>query len=276
MFIQDIPLGIMPIRSSQSYCAKLVGETEENEKALAVLQAFQQYERDNLNEIVASAIHDIAQDMAWYGHSAFEILALKEDAQVRLQPFTPKYLFRVGLVYLQVIPRADRDFWGRSISILSARDVWLISMPPELGGSSEYRRILKMLHRGDRIAPRFWKLDLERGIVTGAFDFSEYRRETEICEARATRNWGWARRDFSGRNWTEFALFNRLMTFRWAQATLREHIVSELNALFVRLSIKTKIQVFGLPSSSDVLRLRDEMTKGRISYAKASDGSSID
>jgi hypothetical protein len=42
----------------------------------------------------------------------------------------------------------------------------------------------------------------------------------------------------------------------------------ELNALFVRLSIKTKLQVFGLPSSSDVLRLRDEMTKGRISTRK--------
>jgi hypothetical protein len=277
MFIQDIPLGIMPMRSSQmkGYCAKLVGETEDNEKALALLQSFQEYERHDLNEIVASAIHEISQDMAWYGRSAFEIIASDEDLQVRLQQFTPASLFRVGLVYLQIIPRGDRDFWGRSMSILPTRDVWVISMPSKLGGVSGYRKILRMLRRGDRMAPRFWQADLERGIVSRVFDFSEYRRETEICEARATRGWGWTRRDFSGRNWTEFALFHRLMTFRWAQAILREHIVSELNALFPRLSIKSKLEIFGLPSSADVSRLRNDMTEGRISYAKASDACSI-
>lgn len=148
-------------------------------------------------------------------------------------------------------------------------------MPRELGGASHYRKLLKNLRRGSRMAPRFWQQDLERGVVTPAFDFSEYRRETEICEVRATRNWGWTRRDFSGKNWTEFALFYRLMTFRWAQATLREHIISELNALFERLLIKTHLTVVGLPSSTEVLNLRREMAEGRISYAKASEVSAL-
>jgi len=277
MFIEDVPLGIMPIRSSQmkGYSAELVGKAKDNERALAVLQSFQEYERHDLNEIVASAIHEISQDMAWHGRSAFEIIVSDGDPQVRLERFTPLRLLRVGLMYLQIIPRGDRKFWKRSISILSARDVWLISVPSELGGTHKYRKILKMLRRGDRMAPGFWQRDLAEGTVTGAFDFSEYRRETEICEARATRTWGWTRRDFSGRNWTEFALFYRLMTFRWAQAILREHIVSELNSLFQRLSIEIELQVFGLPSSADVSRLRNAMTEGRISYAKAIDASSI-
>jgi hypothetical protein len=139
----------------------------------------------------------------------------------------------------------------------------------------KYRRALQTLHQGSRTAPRFWQEDLARGTITRAFNFSEYRRETEICEARATRRWGWTRRDFIGNNWTEFALFYRLITFRWAQAILREHIVSELNSLFARLSIRSHLQLVGLPSANDVLQLRNAMIEGHVSYAKASEASSI-
>ena len=132
-----------------------------------------------------------------------------------------------------------------------------------------------MLRYSERMGPPFWRRDLEAGTITSAFDFSEYRRETDLCEAASTKRWGWARRDFSGQNWTEFALFYRLMTFRWAQAILREHVVSEVNGLFPRLSITSKLEVSGLPSSSEIVRLRNEMAEGRISYAKASDACSI-
>jgi hypothetical protein len=277
MFIEDIHLGIMPIRSSEmrGYSAKFAGSPEDSERALALIRSFQQYDWHRQNEIVASAIHEISRDMAWYGRAAFEIILSDAAPRIRLQSFTPLRLFRLGPMYLQLIPRGDRDFWKRSTSRLFASDVWLISIPKELGGPFNYRRILRTLRRGHRAAPAFWRRDLERGTPTRGFDFLEYRRETEICEARATKSWGWNRRDFSGKNWTEFTLFYRLMTFRWAQATLREHIISELNLLFARLSINAQLQVVGLPSSMDILKLRNEMTEGRISYSKASEISSI-
>jgi hypothetical protein len=43
--------------------------------------------------------------------------------------------------------------------------------------------------------------------------------------------------------------FCKMVTFRWAQAVLREHIVMELNCLLCRLGIDCKIIVTGLPTA---------------------------
>ncbi len=117
--------------------------------------------------------------------------------------------------------------------------------------------------------------DLEQHRTNSYFNFMEYRREVEIYECRVTRRWGWNRRDSSSSNWTEFELFYRIMTFRWAQATLREHILLELNLLLTRLGINAEIKVSGLPTSENILGLRSEMVFGNISYAKAHEVTSI-
>jgi hypothetical protein len=117
--------------------------------------------------------------------------------------------------------------------------------------------------------------DLEVSRTNSHFNFLEYRREVEVFQCRVTRRWGWNHRDLSSKNWTEFALFYRLMTFRAAQAILREHILLELNDLLKRFGIKAEIGVSGLPTSENILGLRSEMVFGNISYAKAYEVTSI-
>jgi hypothetical protein len=79
----------------------------------------------------------------------------------------------------------------------------------------------------------------------------------------------------SERNWTEFMQFYRTLTFRWAQTVLRQHIISELNAMLARFAIKATISVSGMPLSREVLHLQDEMIAGNISYGKAYEASAI-
>jgi len=149
-------------------------------------------------------------------------------------------------------------------------------MPKPLGGYRGYRAIVRKLHRFDGYGPRFWRNDLERGIAqTSNFNFQVYRRQIELFEARITKKWGWNRRDFSGQNWTEFMQFYRTLTFRWAQAVLREHIISELNSLLARLNIRARVSVSGMPLPHEVLYLRDDMMVGNISYVRAYEASSI-
>jgi hypothetical protein len=174
------------------------------------------------------------------------------------------------------VPKVDRPIWKKSINWLARDDIWVISMPKTLGGYLGYRLTLRKLRIFDGYGPRFWRKDLERGTAMSTqFDFQAYRRQTELFEARTTKKWGWNRRDFSGRNWTEFMQFYRTLTFRWAQAVLREHIISELNSLFAKLNIKATLSVSGMPLPHEVLYLRDDMTVGNISYARAYEASSI-
>jgi hypothetical protein len=99
----------------------------------------------------------------------------------------------------------------------------------------------------------------------------EYVRNSEIYYDRITQTWGWNRRDWTQERSTEFFNFYRTITFRWAQAVLREHIIKEINDLLVRLNIGSMIVISGLPTSDEILEIRKEMLDGRISFGKAFD-----
>ena len=61
----------------------------------------------------------------------------------------------------------------------------------------------------------------------------------------------------------------RSVTLKWAQACMREHIIKELNQLFLRLQIDAEIVVKGLPTAWEILRIRKQMCEGKISFIKA-------
>jgi hypothetical protein len=291
MFTQDVPLAVMPYRSSgkDGYDSKIVGAESEVRRALELLNSVERYNSHNAKEAVANAIREIAQALAWYGLAPYEIWTaiegeeegVEEDeddidedeskSSIGLSWFTPKRLFRFSYFCIQLVPRADQEKWGRSLVILPKRILWLISMPNELGGYRGYRRILSRLARFNWTAPPFRQEELGRGLgfPKTNFNFSEYRREIDVYQGRVTRKWGWTGRDTSSEKRTEFALFYRIVTFRWAQALLREHILKELNVLLRRLNIEAEIQVVGLPSASEILQVRSAMIEGNVSYTKA-------
>jgi hypothetical protein len=279
MFTQDISLAIMPIdaRAADTYYAKIVGEPQDVERASELLRSLTQYDRTNLKELIADAITEVARSLAWYGRSPYEISRYEEDSEdVRIASFTPRRLFVTPWFCLQVVPRAERDRLKKTFIVIPRRDVWIIEMPRSLGGYRGYRIVLRRLAAFRAAAPDFWMKDLQASRKAPSyFDFSTYRREVEALQCRITRRWGWNHRDLNSKNWTEFTLFYRMMTFRASQATLREHILLELNALLKRLDIKAEIKVSGLPTSENISGLRSEMIFGNISYAKAYEVTSI-
>jgi hypothetical protein len=189
--------------------------------------------------------------------------------------FTSKRLVRLPGWFLQIIPRADWQLWKRKWVIIPASKIFYLEMPIVLGGYKGYKRTLKSLRRFEHIGPPFWRRDLESGIQSHAFDFQRYVRSSEIYYGRITRAWGWNRRDWSQERSMEFFNFYKMVTFRWAQSVLREHITTELNRLFSRLGIVCEIKVTGLPTSSEILKIRRELQEGIITFAQASDRVSL-
>lgn len=279
MLIQDIPAGLMPWRfvKTDTYNVEIVGDDDHKEQATALLQSLGRYDHQDLRELTASAFEEIAKQLSWYGRAPYEIARAEDDKSIYLlSPFTSHRLFSLQIFYIQLIPKNDRDYWKKSIVLLPWRDVWIVSLPSELGGYRGYRALLRKLSRFGSTGPAFWRKDLGQGKSYPVnFDFSEYRRQLEIFEARVTRRWGWNRRDYSQKNWTEFATFYRTITFKWAQAVLREHILKEFNSLLSRLRIDAELRMTGLPNSAHVLDLRNQMTKGLIGYGAATSAASV-
>lgn len=273
MFIEDIHLAIMPIGGrtdkQKEFAVEFQGEAPECERAKEIIGELGEFDRHDAAGMVSDAVDNIARHLAWEGQAVFEII--KDGEQVYVNGFTTKNLFKLFNWYLQIIPPGDWDLWKRKLTFVSEKKIWKVKIPHELGGVWGYKKVLRKLRNYNRLGPEFYRQDLERGITAKDFDFSKYVRSGEIYLNRVTHNWGWNRRDWSQDKCTEFYSFYKMLSFRHAQALLREHIIKEINLLLDRLSVKCKLVVTGLPTSDEILQIRNDMQKGELSFTAVSD-----
>ena len=278
MFTEDVHLGIIPIggitEKQKNFTIALDGKEKERERASYILGDLGEYNRHDVHEMACDAIENIARHLAWGGRAVYEIVK-DDDGEVHVHSFTSRRLMRFPRWFIQIIPRADWQLWKKKWVIIPANKVWHIQMPLVLGGCREYKNTLKKLKMFQHLGPQFWKKDLEIGVQSRAFDFQKYVRSTEIYYGRITRAWGWNRRDWSQDRSTEFFNFYKMITLRWAQSVLREHIIIELNNLFNRLSIVCELKVHGLLTPSEILKIRRDLQEGIITFSEASNRISL-
>jgi hypothetical protein len=272
MFTEDIHLAIMPIggrtERQENFTVELQGEEPDCEKAKAIIGELGEFDRYDNAAMACDAVDNIAKRLAWEGQAVYEII--KDNEQIYLHGFTSKNLIQIILWYLQIIPPGDWDLWKRKYNLINNKKIWKVKIPYELGGISGYKRILKRLKKYDYLGPKFYRKDLERGETPKNYDFLKYVRNSKIYFNRVTHKWGWNRRDWSQERCTEFYTFYKMLSFRYAQAILREHIIKEINQLLERLSVKCKLFVGGLPTAKEILQIRNDMQKGLVSFTEVS------
>jgi len=274
MFREDISLNIMPIggtsRNNPDFLASFQGSEEDVDSAMKLCNSLSRYPERDANRTIGGAVGSIANRVAWQGSAVFQIIREPNSPhEITLFGFTSECLYRIPGFFVQCIPHADRELFGKSFTVLSSQEVWQITIPKALGGPSRHKKVLKRLNRFSKPAPNFYATDLQEGKQESQFDFQTYITHIESHNARLTRNWGWNRRDSSHRYDTEFYYIYRTITFRWAQAILREHIIIELNRLFKRLKIESAIEVVGLITADEILRIRQELVDGKIQFSEA-------
>lgn len=269
MFSEDVRLAVLPIgRDDQSKLdIELTGDSDHVDQATALLESIATHQRYDINELVCDAIETIVQHLSWNGIFVAEII--RDEEATLLHDFTPERLFRVPGFFVQLVPREDWEFCGKSVVFVPKDDIWKVTIPRSLGGRRSYKRLRRSLDRFESVGPEFWRDSLRIGTGQPSFDFQEYTRDVDTYHALATGDWGWNKRDYSQKNWTEFYGLYRSLLFKHAQAQLREHCFGELNGLFGRLGLVTALSVSGLPSADDILRIRSELVDGEISFAAA-------
>lgn len=270
MFTEDLGLGLVPFRARRKdgFEVNWKGDSGQVEKALQIIRSIARETYQGDDESVLDAIRNITQEIAWAGRGCFEII--RHENEISALRFSPEHMFVAGSYIVQLVPRRLWAEIGKRINVLRRNDIWMISVPNELGGLRAYKRMLRALSASGRgLMPEFYNEDLvtQRGSY---FDFQKYIREKELFEAKATRSWGWTRRDYSAKNWTEYALFHRTLKFRYSQAVLRDHIISELNVLFKRLGFECSFSLSGVTTPNEIAAEHVRMAAGEISFLKAS------
>jgi len=258
------------------FAIRIDGNAQEEAKARSIFDSLCMSDRYDDKKRVCDVVNNIASDLSSSGRAVYEIIRSGQDeGAYYLYGFTSKRLLRLAGYYIQIIPKHDFGLWKKRMIIQGVQSVWDISMPSDFGGSSGYEKILHRFRKHGDTGPEFWRQDLERQEQSKFFDFSEHVLKQEINTFRVTKRWGWNKRDFTLKNRTEFYLIYRHITLQWAKAIIREHIISELNQLLSRLSIKSTVLVNGLPTAQEILKLREKMIKGKISFSEATDFASV-
>lgn len=276
MFTQDVHGAVMPIGRSSGFTVTIEGDSDHTERTIAILGSLAQYDRHRQEELLSDAISGIAQRLLQEGVAVHEIVRDEEnDGLYSLYSFTSQRLFRVFGKYFQVIPKTDREEWGKAYVVIPDKDIWKISIPSIFGGCRGYRATRKRLARISQRAPFFWQYDLSKQNQPAYFNPQAYRKEAETLVAKITVWWGWNQRDYDQKNVTRFYQYYRSLRLMWAQAILREHILRELNKLLRRTGIRAKIIMEGLPTPSEILAVQEEMLKGRISFGDAYNKCSV-
>ena len=283
IFVEDASLGVMPIggrlRQASNFSAEIQGRLDHKTRAIAILKSLTsryRYNEQSLNELLGAAVAEVAYKLIWHGRAVHEIIrGVESNDAYLLHSFTPRRLFRFPRRYLQIVPKTDRGLWGKCCVIIPERDIWGITMPTVLGGCRGYLTMLRNLERFSHLHPSFLTDESGEQEWPAYLDLQRYVREAKLFESKVTARWGWGRRDATDRNWTEFYAIYRNVTFKWAQACMREHIAKELNRLFQRLNIEAKIAMEGLPTARKILDIRKQMCEGEISLSDAFDACSV-
>ncbi len=272
MFTEDITLGIMPIggRSTQKgFSIDIRGEEEDCKIAIKVLGSIGEYDRYDAVDTVCSAVEYIAAYLVDTGKAVFEIVM--DDGFAHVHGVAAQHVFNLGFSFLQVVPPADWAFCKKKCVFVGRSRMLTVRMPKSLGGVVGFRCVLKGLKKYNGVGPRFYLRNIEREGFSHNFDFSTYMRMQKIYMNKVTSTWGWNGRDMTQEICTEYYTLDKLLSFRRAQAVLREHILDEINKFLNRLSLKCQVLVKGLPTPGDIDAIKRDMRDGNISFTEAMD-----
>ena len=270
IFTEEIHLVIMPIggrsRSCPDFSINITGDENNKEQAHKLLNSLASHNRLSVNELVCDAIDNIVKSMLHKGFAYFEITQDTSD-YYQLGNFTSDRLANFLGLHFQFVPIADRNMWNKKVVVKASNSIWKIKIPKVLGGDSGYRELLRSLANNTDMYPKCF--DIESITTNPAqFDFKEYVNQTKIYQYRLLEPWGGTLRHSSSEYANEYYLIYRKVRFNRAQAILREHVVKELNTLLVRLKIKSKIEVFGLPTVEFIDNQLKKLETGEIELAE--------
>jgi hypothetical protein len=274
LFTRDVPLGIMPIRGSDSrgeYRAELEPASQEVSEWLRGFLHIGQFEGPTLDQALVEFVESASQHLAYAGCMFNELVSGDEpgDLPKRLSPLPPGRIRYLPGRYLQVVPREDREALdGHRWFVVPSEDMWHLSLPRALGTPRMHRRMLKTLERLSLLVPPF---AMQAGDLGRAhsYDFSVHRKATELALERATNRWGTIPSLFQVEGTTEYFLFARRLQWQRSQALLREHLFDQLNRLLSRLAIPHRLVVSGLPTSSDIAATIEKLHAGEVDVADA-------
>lgn len=281
LFVRDLPLGIVPLRTheAEGFDVELEPASREAADWLARLLVTRNHQF-GLGDALCDFIHELVGSLAYSGEMLFEIVSSASDSgeqrlpAVELAPLPRGRVFRIGGRYVQLVPDYARGELGKRYVVIPGDRIWRLRFPSELGSPHDHRRLLRNLRSISDITPAF-AMGPAMGSDVPGYDFPTFRLMADAEVEHLTGRWGSIPSLQRIDGTTEFYFFAQMLRFRRAQALVREQIVKDINVLLDRLGVGSVLSIKGLPTSDQIARLARDLQSGSIDFARAAERSDV-
>ena len=246
IFIEDVRLSVMPIggesRSRPDFSIALSPGNPAARRIITYAFARRDHYYPDLTEIISQFIEDTASVLAYKSVVYYEIARgnrlaeedsnseTSEGSTLLRKAFKPLRIpgrvIRLANYYMQIIPHTEWARMGKKVVMIPASDVWVLQVPPELGGPRKHRTFLKALVRASNPLPDFVSDAMKRLSEIRDFSFGGFHKQQLLAVASGSVLWGWQARDLWREDTLEYFRYYRHLRFALSMAILREYIVN--------------------------------------------------
>ena len=258
---EELHIGLLP------YCGNSVSYPNFNveisgddlDKAKFILNSLTNDRETEVKRLVCDVVNTLGNQLSYSGIIRHDIV---ESEYYYLSHIPEQSLYDLKYFFVQVVPKQQREINNDSFIFKEAKYVWTLAFPEKVCHWKNYRKILKGLAENTNMTPPY--VD-PAGLAQSSIDFNFeiYNRETTKYIYKILNGIGGNQRELRPELVTEFYLVHRMLRLNLSKNLIREHIIDELNSLFIRLNLDAKIIISALPTSKCVKELISDIEFGK-------------
>ena len=274
MFTRDVHTGIMPFRNGRTYpfTIKLARKNQRLEDQLKeFLDVGAHGSRNQLDETVWNIVDILSHRLAGFGDAYLEIVydSDKSGLNGKKLEFVPHgKIVNLFSRYIQLVPVRDWKRNEKKFYIIPSNRIWHVKLPRKLGTPRQHRKMLKQLSLLSEPMPKFALKTSDTG-NSEKYDFTAHRKARDIAIESATSRWGSISSLGRIEGTTEYYQIVNGLQAAYSKASLREHIINEVNSLLARLGIRNSLKVTGLKTSVEIDNAIQKLERGEIGFTDA-------
>lgn len=264
---EELHIGLLPYGGSSASYPNFNVEISGNdlEKAKFILNSLTNDREIDVKRLVCDVVNTLGNQLSYSGIIRHEIVGSEYYSLSHIPELS---FYDLKYFFVQVVPKQQREVSNKSFIFKKAKHVWTLTFPVKVCHWKNYRKILKGLAENTNMTPPH--VD-PAGLAQSSIDFNfeTYNKETTKYIYKILNGIGGNQRESRPELVTEFYLVHRMLRLNLSKNLIREHIIDELNSLFLRLNLDAKIIISELPTSKCVKELiRDiELGEKRLNEA---------
>lgn len=194
--------------------------------------------REELNEIILTAIENIWQNFISDGYIVFEKVKDFESNKIELHKIEGIFSFDKNYIIQKAVLDNKKII---KIKIPNEK-CYILKFPDEICNYKDYRKMLKEIANIGKKEPMFSVLSRTKLNQSEGYDYIEHKKKLDEILYRITKKISWDFRDRYSKEFSNYYMMRRNLIFNKNKVIILNHIINFLSAILLELIPEVKFK----------------------------------